>query len=555
MFTNVNNNFYSEPNSYKVTKSNYSYQRGVVTVAERDNQLGNYYTVKLFKGGVILPSVRLVSNYGMNGLGEHRALNKGQPVLVSFNDGKMEDAFIVGSFTTEGNYETFYSEGVLQRPNELGEEDRPYNQPLGHPNRITQPNAQFSVTGIRSLDTPYDDPGAYSLEESYKHQERPGIIELRNDAGTRALYTVGDSIHFSDGNIFLISGGTKTDTTAKYSELAQRHCGKAEVLEQRLGVRPTSSTDEALPSGVVPLVTNDTPPSIDSSAIDIQYRIREERRLCEAYLEAAKGTLQQSAENTALAEDQQRALEQQEGQATAQLEESESSTLVLPNSIQSFSIQDITGKELFASNAAVAPASAAATINVILAALLVNQSIPLDEVITISRDVVDPSGSIRAGQKITVQNLITNMLKYSSSTSANALIKRMGGFSALTNALAAYPNTTIGKYLHVAGAPNQTTARDVSRAMRILINDPSATAIHAESIIKETKNYRYTGESGGVTGYNSSVIGNVGLMTVNNKDYIVTAYSNQDGNKPANRSVIKTVYDRAYTYLKELANE
>lgn len=548
MFTNANSNFYSEPNSHKITKSNYSFQRGVVIEAERDNQLGNYYKVRLFKGGVVLPSVRLASTFGMNGVGEYRALNKGQPVLVAFTDGKLEDAFIISSFNSEGDYNTFYNEGKLQRPNELGSNERPYNQPLGHPNRITQPNASFTVTGTRSLDVPYEDPGAYSLEESYKHQERPGIIELRNDAGTRALYTVGDSIHFSDGNIYLITGGNKIDTTARYSELAQRHCGKAEALEQRLGIRPSTPSDPSLRSGVVPLVTNDAPVSSNASAIDIQYRIKEERRLCEAYLEAAKGSLQQSAENTVIAEDQQRALEESEGATLS--EDNSVSELKLPPSIQSFFIQELDGKEVFSSNATTAPASAASSIGVVIAALLINKAIPIDEVITITRDVVDVNGSIRAGQKITVKDLITNMLKFSSITATNALIKRMGGFASL-GVQSSYPNTIIRKYLHLPGQPNQTTAKDVSFAMKTIINDPSAIAVHAEGVIRQTTNYRYTGEAGGVAGSNSAVVSNVGLMTVNNKDYIVTAFSNQDGNKPSNRLAIKSVYDMTYKYLKE----
>lgn len=313
MFANNNGGLYSEPHSYKYSKSQWGIQRGIVHSITREGRLGNFCSVRLMKG-MILDNVRMSGPFGHNGLGVYNPLEIGQPVIVGFNDGKMEDAFILGGYTSEGNYDKLYVDGDLQKPNQRGPEGQTFNQPLGHPNRITQPNAFFHVTGINSLDTAYDSPDYGSLAEAYDRQPRPGVIEIRNDAGTRSLYTSGENILFSDSNIYLVANGDRRSSVNHLLQLSARHCARADGLERMQGIRPTSATTESLPSGITPMVAGqEEEPVSTTTAITVSYRIQEERRLCQAYLEASRQNLQRQAEGIARVEDRAQDIPTQSG--------------------------------------------------------------------------------------------------------------------------------------------------------------------------------------------------------------------------------------------------
>jgi hypothetical protein len=74
--------------------------------------------------------------------------------------------------------------------------------------------------------------------------------------------------------------------------------------------------------------------------------------------------------------------------------------------------------------------------------------------------------------------------------------------------------------------------------MLSILRNPSREANIAEAALRGTRNFKYKNETGGKIGNNSKVIGNVGLVTVNGKEYIVTAYANTDGNRLENRQII-----------------
>ena len=222
------------------------------------------------------------------------------------------------------------------------------------------------------------------------------------------------------------------------------------------------------------------------------------------------------------------------------------SAFAIPKQIQSVLVQEVGGKTVFSKNASTPPASPASTIKLIVADILSKEikkgTIGLKDQITIKQPLVDPHGTLKSGNKKTVQELIDLMLRVSDNTATNVLIDLMGGLQSVSNKAqqSGYTATTLSRYLNIPGSgpANRSNAVDTTRAMQAILSDNSEAGQLAEKSIRQTRNFKFSGELGGKIGNNSKVIGNVGIVSINGKEYIVTAYANVDGNILSNRSII-----------------
>lgn len=220
--------------------------------------------------------------------------------------------------------------------------------------------------------------------------------------------------------------------------------------------------------------------------------------------------------------------------------------LAIPKQIQSVLVQEVGGKTVFSKNASIPPASPASTIKLIVADILSKEikkgTIGLKDQITIKQPLVDPHGTLKSGNRKTVQELIDLMLRVSDNTATNVLIDLMGGLQSVTNKAqqSGYTATTLSRYLNIPGSgpANRSNAVDTTRAMQAILSDNSEAGQLAEKSIRQTRNFKFSGEVGGKIGNNSKVIGNVGIVSINGKEYIVTAYANVDGNVLSNRGII-----------------
>jgi tape measure domain-containing protein len=231
----------------------------------------------------------------------------------------------------------------------------------------------------------------------------------------------------------------------------------------------------------------------------------------------------------------------------------------LPKNIQSVLVQEVGGETVYSKNAQTPPASPASTIKVIIADLIAKEiasgKLSLKDAIAIKSPLVDPHGQLKANQVRTVEQLIQLMLEKSDNTATNVLIDRLGGLTRATELAKkeGYKNTTISRYLNIpgSGTPNISTAQDVTLAMQSLIKNQNPASQLAEQSLRQTRNFKYNNEIGGKIGNNSKVIGNVGLVNINGKEYIVTAYANINGNQLNNRTIITNATNAISQSIKD----
>jgi tape measure domain-containing protein len=231
----------------------------------------------------------------------------------------------------------------------------------------------------------------------------------------------------------------------------------------------------------------------------------------------------------------------------------------LPKNIQSVLVQEVGGKTVYSKNAQTPPASPASTIKVIIADLIAKEitsgKLSLKDAIAIKLPLVDPHGQLKANQVKTVEQLVQLMLEKSDNTATNVLIDRLGGLTKATELARkeGYKNTTISRYLNIpgSGTPNISTAQDVTSAMQSLIKNQNPASQLAEQSLRQTRNFKYNNEIGGKIGNNSKVIGNVGLVNINGKEYIVTAYANINGNQLNNRKIITNATNAISQSIKD----
>ncbi len=286
----------------KVYNSNNNLRVGkVVSLANiRDAQMTGEYEVQLFGYDSILPNCKLMMQGGdMNGGGKVQKLDYGASVLVLFKGGNLQQPFIIGTFSQNGNHADYKDKGELKKPGDTIKGSA-FAQPSGHPNLITQTDANYEIVGAKNLQSAYASP---EFGDVSKDAPMAGIIKIDNKVGDSVTYSQS-SIHYVDGNDVRVTAGTSEQKTSKLLRNSIYHAKRAELYGGTYSVPASSIKEEGnkttdqqkkeTASGIKSLVVLSSQGN-SSDAIPIQYRAQSEKKLAELYAEAAKNQASQVA--------------------------------------------------------------------------------------------------------------------------------------------------------------------------------------------------------------------------------------------------------------------
>lgn len=234
-------------------QSNFKITKGVIeglVGMESPEHIGMSYNVRLIDTGHLIKCRRLVDNASFDGVGEYSPLEEGDPVIIAYKEGMLQDGIILGSFYTEGTYKDFYIKGNSVPPKSNPSDSTESNQPSIHPNRIAQPDAWFHMIGGKV--SPYRDPALTDGSSSHRASKRPfpASIQLKNKMGDVAQYARGDIIFYSDSNIILFSSQEGKSKCKRLKELAIYYQEMVDELERFVGtsIKDESITDESIES-------------------------------------------------------------------------------------------------------------------------------------------------------------------------------------------------------------------------------------------------------------------------------------------------------------------
>jgi N-acetyl-anhydromuramyl-L-alanine amidase AmpD len=235
----------------------------------------------------------------MNGGGKHQKLEKGTAVLVLFKGGNLQQPFIIGTFSQNGNHNEYKNKGELKKPGDTIK-GAPFSQPSGHPNVITQTDANYEVIGSKNLQSAYSSP---EYGDVSKDSPVAGIIKIDNKNGDSISYSQS-SIQYVDGNDVRVTAGTSEQKTSKLLRNSIYHAKRAQLFGGSYSVPASAinnpgdkSKEQQLKesnSGIKNLVILSSQGK-SSESIPIQYRAQSERKLADLYAEAAKNQASQVA--------------------------------------------------------------------------------------------------------------------------------------------------------------------------------------------------------------------------------------------------------------------
>ena len=269
-----------------------SIKQGVIVNVSRQNHLAQTYDVEELESGALLKGCKYISNMGsFNGTGTFYPLEEGTPVTLSCANGMWDEVFITGVFFTEGNYDSYYQEGKLQKPGDT-ENNLEFNQPSGHPNRIVDPTAHITIYGNKNLTGGFASPEfTNDINSKAKSNPLPGIIELRDTVGNIVNYSSGNNITYTEQNVITVSGGTNETKCNKLLEIANYYNTYANLLEGTTQIKETSKQQAQATTGIKPIVTASSPANNNStlrSPFKQSYFIEQYRKLAQLHLQQAK---------------------------------------------------------------------------------------------------------------------------------------------------------------------------------------------------------------------------------------------------------------------------
>ncbi len=288
--TNPNDSYTWRHGFKQVYQEHTEIKFGRIVNVSRKNHIGMNYQVKLFDaGGLVLENCKLASQESsFNGVGIAQPLNEGTPVVIACKNGMLQDAIIIGCFSTEGIYKDFYQKGDLQKPGQT-QNGAEFNQPLGHPNRITQEDSYFHTIGGKTLKDAYDSP-EYHADPAEKLAARPipSSIQMKNQGGDTVQYTMGANILYSDGNIITVSAGDREEKSTKLLRFAAMHAKRADLIGGPAAASSQDASANKTASGIKPMVVKNSTSSEAADAIPDNYRMEQERKLADLYTQASK---------------------------------------------------------------------------------------------------------------------------------------------------------------------------------------------------------------------------------------------------------------------------
>jgi Beta-lactamase enzyme family len=193
------------------------------------------------------------------------------------------------------------------------------------------------------------------------------------------------------------------------------------------------------------------------------------------------------------------------------------------------------------------PASPASTIKLIVARVLQSEvqqgNLSLNTQVRIRGDLVASGNRNSIGDYISVRQLLINMLRSSSNTAANLLIKRMGGLNrvSLIARRLGYRDTYIRNYISIdkqSTLPNESTVRNTTQAIKDLWLRTDAVSTTAKYALRNADvKFGYPGEIAAKIGNNSEVTGNVGIVRIRGVSYAIGIYINRADGSQSRRVV------------------
>ncbi len=268
-----------------------SIKQGVIVNVSRQNHLAQTYDVEELESGALLTGCKYLSpTGGFNGTGNFSPLEEGTPVTLGCANGMWDEVFITGVFFTEGNYDSYYQEGKLQKPGDT-ENNLEFNQVSGHPNRIVDPTAQINIYGNKNLTGGFASPEfATDLTNKALTNPVPGAIELKTTFGDSVRYSSNTDIIYAN-NVLTVSSGTNETKCNKLLEIANMYTAWADLLEGTTQVIETPKQQAQSTTGIKPIVTISSPANNNStlrSPFEQSYFIEQYRKLAQLHLQQAK---------------------------------------------------------------------------------------------------------------------------------------------------------------------------------------------------------------------------------------------------------------------------
>jgi N-acetyl-anhydromuramyl-L-alanine amidase AmpD len=271
---------------------------------------------------------RAVGQASFDGVGEYTPLEEGDPVLLMCVNGKLEDAVIIGSTYTLGDYNTFLREGQADEPFHVYDSfngNKTAAQPSVHPSRMAQPDSYVRLIGSKNFHTPFDDPRFHEGREDQRAASpQLGSLEIRNKVGDVVNYSTGSQVYYSDADILILTNASGISRCTRLNNMAAYYVSMVEKIEKYLGINKGSNSerDESveeirpasteLPTTLQGQTNSLILTEIDSNRTDInsidfnewsptQYHLEQAQKLAKAYREAASSCIEGSLMNNAVA--------------------------------------------------------------------------------------------------------------------------------------------------------------------------------------------------------------------------------------------------------------
>jgi len=207
------------------------------------------------------------------------------------------------------------------------------------------------------------------------------------------------------------------------------------------------------------------------------------------------------------------------------------------------------------------PLTPASTIKLIVADLILDKlqsgNLSLSTLLHITEDVIPVEGG-NLGTSITVENCLIQMLKNSTNLETNMLIKNLGGLNQINNLLSGYSSTRFVNYLNMSAdkrnpGNNKSTVTDISTALnKIYSSTRTGTSVVRNALETNIYKFNYSNAIANKAGFTTQVTGNAGLVSINNKSYIISMFTNINGTNfnPTAKSVISKATQDIINFIK-----
>jgi hypothetical protein len=242
---------------------------GKVTNVRDHHHIAQTYDVELmdFKDAsgapIILRACKRVSNTAsFDGVGTYSPLEEGDPVLLLSKNGKLEDSLILGSFFTNGEYDTFLREGQGDQPFKTYEDTilghKTAAQASIHPSRIAQPDSLVQVVGAKNIATPFDDPRYHrNIQEQRKASPQAASIEIKNKNGDVVQYSSGSQVYYADKELIIITNANGSSRCQSLNESCHFYLCYIEKSMNYLGLKqPTTPIEQSEASSITSIDTS-----------------------------------------------------------------------------------------------------------------------------------------------------------------------------------------------------------------------------------------------------------------------------------------------------------